>query len=207
MPDASRGFRYLEIERGEGIEQLVLYFEAAKNAPPLTLLADRRSGDRHALIEVADGSLEMIGGRIRFENSKFVPLPRHMIAVRGGQLRLLHCALQGPMGQGPPSFRALIDFDCATSTAVPTLAVHESILASAKSLILVRGSKSRLRIKQSMLVAAGDCVHQRPGITHYLFDYSPDMEYLEVVSPADFKTVEVEGPCVVPPPTAWTKIA
>ncbi len=26
------------------------------------------------------------------------------------------------------------------------------------------------------LVAAGDCVHQRPGITHFLFDYSPDME-------------------------------
>ena len=38
------------------------------------------------------------------------------------------------------------------------------------------------------LVAAGDCVHQRPGITHYLFDYSPDMEYLEIAAPADFKT-------------------
>jgi hypothetical protein len=25
-------------------------------------------------------------------------------------------------------------------------------------------------------------VHQRPGIVHYLFDYSPDMEYLEIVS-------------------------
>jgi quercetin dioxygenase-like cupin family protein len=53
------------------------------------------------------------------------------------------------------------------------------------------------------LVAAGDCVHQRPGITHYLFDYSPDMEYLEVVSPGDFSTVEVEGPCDVPAPAAW----
>jgi quercetin dioxygenase-like cupin family protein len=53
------------------------------------------------------------------------------------------------------------------------------------------------------LVAAGDCVHQRPGIRHYLFDYSPDMEYLEVVGPADFTTVDVEGPCAVPPPTPW----
>lgn len=34
------------------------------------------------------------------------------------------------------------------------------------------------------LVQAGDVVHQRPGITHYLFDYL-DMEYLEIVSPAD----------------------
>ncbi len=55
------------------------------------------------------------------------------------------------------------------------------------------------------LVAAGDCVHQRPGITHYLFDYSADMEYLEIVGPAEFATVEVEGPCAVPPPTPWTK--
>ena len=43
------------------------------------------------------------------------------------------------------------------------------------------------------LVAAGDCFHQRPGIVHYLFDYSPDMEYLEVVSPGDFTTIETTG--------------
>ena len=46
------------------------------------------------------------------------------------------------------------------------------------------------------LVQAGDVVHQRPGIVHYLYDYSPDMEYLEIVSPADFKTVDMP-----PPPT------
>jgi quercetin dioxygenase-like cupin family protein len=53
------------------------------------------------------------------------------------------------------------------------------------------------------LVSAGDCVHQRPGIVHFLYDYSPDMEYLEVVGPADFKTVDVEGPCEVPAPEPW----
>jgi quercetin dioxygenase-like cupin family protein len=54
------------------------------------------------------------------------------------------------------------------------------------------------------LVKAGDCVHQRPGIVHYLFDYSPDMEYLEIVSPADFKTVEMPAPTdKVPPVTPW----
>ena len=47
----------------------------------------------------------------------------------------------------------------------------------------------------------------KPGITHYLFDYSPDMEYLEVVAPANFQTLDVEGPCPVPAPTPWTKIA
>ncbi|ANN72289.1 cupin domain-containing protein [Bordetella bronchialis] len=57
------------------------------------------------------------------------------------------------------------------------------------------------------LVAAGDCVHQRPGIRHFLFDYSPDMEYLEVVGPADFTTVGVEAPYSVPRPTPWTATA
>jgi mannose-6-phosphate isomerase-like protein (cupin superfamily) len=57
------------------------------------------------------------------------------------------------------------------------------------------------------LVAAGDCVHQQPGITHYLFDYSPDMEYLEITAPADFGTIDVAGPCPVPAPTAWAKAA
>jgi len=59
--------------------------------------------------------------------------------------------------------------------------------------------------EQETLVEAGDCVHQRPGIVHYLFDYSPDMEYLEIVSPADFGSIEVPGPCAVPGPTPWNR--
>ena len=47
---------------------------------------------------------------------------------------------------------------------------------------------------EETLVEAGDCVHQRPGIVHYLFDYSPDMEYLEIVGPADFTTVDMPAP-------------
>ena len=53
------------------------------------------------------------------------------------------------------------------------------------------------------LVEAGDVVHQRPGLVHYLFDYSPDMEYLENVGPADFKSIDAEGPCPVPDITPW----
>jgi quercetin dioxygenase-like cupin family protein len=53
------------------------------------------------------------------------------------------------------------------------------------------------------LVSAGDCVHQRPGIVHFLFDYSPDMEYLEVVGPSEFTTVEMPAPAEVPTPTPW----
>ena len=55
------------------------------------------------------------------------------------------------------------------------------------------------------LVQAGDCIHQRPGIVHYLFDYSEDMEYLEIVGPADFGSVDAPAPCEVPPVTPWSK--
>jgi hypothetical protein len=54
------------------------------------------------------------------------------------------------------------------------------------------------------LVQAGDEVHQRPGIRHYLFDYSPDIEYLEIVSPGDFKSIDAYPVCEIPPLTPWT---
>ncbi len=69
--------------------------------------------------------------------------------------------------------------------------------------IMLKGWARFMYETEETLVKAGDCVHQRPGIRHYLFDYSPDMEYLEIVGPADFTTVDVEGPCPIPPPTPW----
>lgn len=69
--------------------------------------------------------------------------------------------------------------------------------------IMLKGWARFMYEDKETLVEAGDCVHQRPGVVHYLFDYSPDMEYLEIVSPADFKTVAAEPPCAVPPPTPW----
>jgi mannose-6-phosphate isomerase-like protein (cupin superfamily) len=70
--------------------------------------------------------------------------------------------------------------------------------------IMTKGWARFMYEDKETLVQAGDVVHQRPGITHYLFDYSKDMEYLEIVSPADFKTVDVEPATdKVPPPTPW----
>lgn len=69
--------------------------------------------------------------------------------------------------------------------------------------LMLKGWAKFMYEDRETLVEAGDCVHQRPGIVHYLFDYSPDMEYLEVVGPADFNTVEVQGPCPVPAPQPW----
>ena len=60
---------------------------------------------------------------------------------------------------------------------------------------------------QETLVAAGDCVHQRPGVVHFLFDYSPDMEYLEVVGPASFASIDMPAAADVPDPTPWPAAA
>ncbi len=69
--------------------------------------------------------------------------------------------------------------------------------------IMTKGWARFMYEDKETLVKAGDCVHQRPGVRHYLFDYSPDMEYLEIVSPADFKTVDVPEVCEIPPCTPW----
>jgi quercetin dioxygenase-like cupin family protein len=76
-------------------------------------------------------------------------------------------------------------------------------VADFQIVIMTKGWARFMYGDQDTLVSAGDCVHQRPGIVHYLYDYSPDMEYLEIVGPADFGTVDAEGPCAIPPAKAW----
>jgi hypothetical protein len=56
-------------------------------------------------------------------------------------------------------------------------------------IVIMTKGWARFVLKTSRPGTAGDVV-RRPGIGHYL-DYSPDMEYLEIVSPADFKTVDM----------------
>ena len=69
--------------------------------------------------------------------------------------------------------------------------------------IMVKGWARFMYEDKETLVEAGDVVHQRPGVRHYLFDYSPDMEYLEIVSPADFRAVVVGAVFAIPPSTPW----
>ena len=69
--------------------------------------------------------------------------------------------------------------------------------------IMLKGWARFMYDDKPTLVSAGDCVHQKPGLKHFLFDYSEDMEYLEIVSPADFRTVDVEPACEIPEPAPW----
>jgi quercetin dioxygenase-like cupin family protein len=76
-------------------------------------------------------------------------------------------------------------------------------VAEFQIVIMMKGWARFMYEDKETLVEAGDVVHQRPGLVHYLFDYSPDMEYLEIVGPADFKSIDAEGPCPVPDITPW----
>jgi len=80
-------------------------------------------------------------------------------------------------------------------------------VADFQIVIMMKGWARFMYEDKVTLVSAGDCVHQRPGIVHYLFDYSHDMEYLEIVGPADFGSIPVPGPAgaEVPAPTPWPK--
>jgi uncharacterized RmlC-like cupin family protein len=42
------------------------------------------------------------------------------------------------------------------------------------------------------MMSAGSCWLQPPGIRHTVLDYSADVELLEIIVPADFKTVELD---------------
>jgi quercetin dioxygenase-like cupin family protein len=48
-----------------------------------------------------------------------------------------------------------------------------------------------------VLLEAGSCVHQPPGIRHREIAHSPDLELIEIVSPAAFRT-EALGPAATP---------
>src|SRR5262249_24683789 len=88
---------------------LVLYFEPpVGNLPPLVLMPKpATSAGRAALIEVEDGSLEVQGGGILFDNSRQAPLPRHLIRVKRGDLRLQTCVFQGALARAPECYQGL----------------------------------------------------------------------------------------------------
>jgi len=77
-------------------------------------------------------------------------------------------------------------------------------VAEFQIVIMTKGWAKFMYEDKVTLVETGDVVHQMPGITHFLFDYSPDMEYLEIVGPADFGTIPVAvAPAEVPGVTPW----
>lgn len=139
--------------RVKGGTQLVLYFEPAKGKPLTLTPHPQAAAAVEALIDVEDTGLEIINGRFRLENSRFAPGPQRLVRIRNGSLRLASCSLVGPMRKGPKEYLGLIDLQAGATDA---LAINESVLISDKKLIMIQGSTSAMRIKQSLLASGGD---------------------------------------------------
>jgi hypothetical protein len=52
--------------------------------------------------------------------------------------------------------------------------------------------KNEFEGEGAQMMSTGSCWLQPPGIKHTVLDYSPDVELLEIIVPADFKTTEVD---------------
>jgi serine/threonine-protein kinase len=147
---------------------LVVYFaRPEKGAKPLTLRPNPRTTSRKpALFEVTGGSLEMSGVRATLENSALAAQPVRLVRVRGGQLRLFGCYLQGPLTKPPADYQGLIEFE-GSAKEDPALAhgcaLNECVLLSARALLTVRGTGARLLLHQCVLLAADDALRFEPG--------------------------------------------
>jgi serine/threonine protein kinase len=177
---------------------LILYFEPAKaKAKPLVLVPNPNTvADREALIEVEDGSLELLGAHIAFANLPRAPLPKRMLKVRGGDLQLFDCHLEGSLGKAPPAYHGLILFEGAgkdSADQTRSCAIHQSILLSGKTLLTLEGAGARLRLQQSVFMAGGDLLRFDLG--------SNPPPRLNVQCQLDHNTVAVRGAVLALPAT------
>jgi serine/threonine-protein kinase len=149
---------------------LVLYFEppekpepGKKPAPPLELVPTLTSaGDKEALIDVDGGSLEMIGGRMRLADSNLAKLPRHLLQIQNGDLRLFRCRLQGPLLEAPDAYRGLIHIrgnGQADPDRTTACAINESVLLSNRAVARITGTGARLYLANSLVAAGNDVVN------------------------------------------------
>jgi tRNA A-37 threonylcarbamoyl transferase component Bud32 len=139
---------------------LVLCFQAPKeDAEPLVLVPNGATvADHEALIEILNGHLEISGGTIRFADRTL--LPRYMVRVRGGDLSLAGCRLEGPLASSPENYRGLISFEGAENHGGRTngCALADSVLISARTLLHLANPGVRLRMENCLGLANGDAL-------------------------------------------------
>jgi hypothetical protein len=107
---------------------------------------------------VDGGDLELRGVRIVLPSSGFAAVPRHVLQVRGGDLRLAGCSLQGQLQPAAAGYQGLIDFRGSGQEAGAARAcvVSRSVLLSAKTVLRLHEGGIRLRLQQSLALALDD---------------------------------------------------
>jgi mannose-6-phosphate isomerase-like protein (cupin superfamily) len=79
------------------------------------------------------------------------------------------------------------------SAATPAFDVHHHELEFQMVYVLRGWVRFRYEGHGEVLLQAGSCVHQPPGIHHAEIEHSDDLELIEIVMPGDFATV-THGP-------------
>lgn len=140
---------------------VVLFFEPPQEKEePLTLVPAGRS-PAEAFIDIEQGNLDIIGGRLRMTEASEARLPSWFIRMRGGDVRLLRTHLEVSPKCSGPSFRGLISFDGSGDAApehVRSCLLNESALLSAREAIRIHGIGARVLLAQSLLVAGEDAL-------------------------------------------------
>jgi hypothetical protein len=131
----------------------------ARDRPLVLMPAPRASGE--ALFDVEGGSLEIRGGTLRMtDQAGSQPLP-WLIRVRGGDVRLSGCRLEGPRGTAGGKFHGLVS--CAgTGKAHQLCLLRRAVLVSGGDAVRLAGGM-RLDAWQTVLAAGSAALDLRPA--------------------------------------------
>jgi hypothetical protein len=152
--------------RVKGFELVIQVPRPADNREkPLKLVPRSTTSDKAALFDVDGGSLELINVRIVCDN-KDAPMPRSMIRVKGGDLRLFGCTVQGPLDKGPDNYLRLIEFHGSGKqdpASTPAFACSQTLMISGKQVLQVVGGGARVRWQKCLALAAQDLLDFDPA--------------------------------------------
>jgi hypothetical protein len=113
---------------------------------------------------VEGGGLDLVAARLRVKGK--AGMPRSLVRMQGGTLRLLRCRLEGPERQPPEAFHELIALEgsgdpLAEKACVAVL--QNCVLATGRDGVWLHGVGSRLVMRQSLVATGRDAFHLDPA--------------------------------------------
>jgi serine/threonine protein kinase len=145
---------------------LVLFFEEpADNKKPRTALKLSTSDPARSLIEVEDGSVEIVAGVLRLADL-VGSRGAHLVRIKGGDVKLYRTRLEGPQVARPLGWRsalALTGSGEAAAERARVCALNECVVLSGQAGVVLEGTGSRLALRQSLVVAGTDAMQFLPG--------------------------------------------
>jgi hypothetical protein len=134
---------------------LVLYFEPGdgKDSRPFVLEPKGKFTAQDDLIDVQDGSLEIIGGEFRMPPRKD-GYPAHIFRVTRGSLRMHACKVHGPLPQRFEPHRSLVRFENQGDAATSQDCIFdECVFLTAGTMADIVGSNLQLRMQGCLAVS------------------------------------------------------